>query len=330
MRFRVDKLTVGYDGAPLIRDISVTLEEGQILTLVGPNGSGKSTILKSIAGQLEPLGGAVFIGGEEVGAMGPGELARKMAVMFTDRRQVELVDCFDVVSMGRHPYTGALGILGDHDRAMVRETMEMCSVWDLAGRDFAKISDGQRQRVLLARALCQEPRVIILDEPTSFLDARYVHALLDTLKKLARQRCVCVILSLQQIEPARKISDLVMCVKGSCVFGLGKPQEVLTKENICRLYDMDEGGYGFMFGRGGSKSFFSNKECQYFPCHKAPREEDFNCLFCFCPLYHLGATCGGDFTYLGNGVKNCEGCAFPHHRGNYEAVLGRLGDGAEA
>ena len=166
-------LTVGYHGKPLIEDVSLHVQRGKIVTLIGPNGSGKSTILKTIIGQLSKVSGTVFLDGKAMEARSRNEIARRMAILMTARMEPELMTCRDVVSSGRYPYTGKLGILTSEDRAIVERSLAQVGGLDFADRLFANISDGQRQRILLARALCQEPEIIVLDEPTSFLDIRY-------------------------------------------------------------------------------------------------------------------------------------------------------------
>ena len=183
---RTENLSVGYGGKPLIENICLHLRPGQIMTLIGPNGSGKSTILKTITGQLASLQGTVFLDGKS--ALSPLERARKLAVLMTDRVRPELMTCWDVVAMGRYPYTGRLGLLIETDREKVREALALVHGEELASLDFSQISDGQRQRVLLARALCQEPEVLVLDEPTSFLDIRHKLELLAILKDMVRLR----------------------------------------------------------------------------------------------------------------------------------------------
>ena len=168
--FYTDQLTVGYDGKPLIKEINIQLNKGEILTLIGPNGAGKSTILKSITRQLSLISGTVYLEQEQMSRMTNREVSKKLAVVLTERMRPELMTCEDVVSTGRYPYTGTLGILSAEDKEKVKSAMEMVHAWDLKDRDFTAISDGQRQRILLARAICQEPEIIILDEPTSFLD----------------------------------------------------------------------------------------------------------------------------------------------------------------
>ena len=182
--FYTDQLTVGYDGKPLIREINIQLNKGEILTLIGPNGAGKSTILKSITRQLQTISGTVFLEQEMMSKMSNKEVSKKLSVVLTERMSPELMTCEDVVATGRYPYTGTLGILSENDKEKVKEAMETVHAWELRNRDFTAISDGQRQRILLARAICQEPEIIVLDEPTSFLDIRHKLELLTILKKM--------------------------------------------------------------------------------------------------------------------------------------------------
>ena len=211
--FHLDHLTVGYDKKPLIKDICIGIEKGEIVTLIGPNGSGKSTILKSITRQLKLVGGNVEFDGKNLHELSFRELSTKMAVVLTERMKPELMTCHDIVATGRYPYTGRLGMLTREDEEKVEKAMRAVHAEELGGRDFNAISDGQRQRVLLARAICQEPEVIILDEPTSFLDIRHKLELLAILRRMAKEKGITVIMSLHEIDLAQKISDKIICVK---------------------------------------------------------------------------------------------------------------------
>lgn len=248
MYFYTEDLSVGYNGKPLISEIRMRVNRGEILTLIGPNGSGKSTILKSITRQLKTLGGTVVIDQKLLGQISNKELSQKLAVVLTERMRPELMTCEDIVATGRYPYTGTLGILNDEDRRKVHEAMEMVHAMDLCERDFLAISDGQRQRILLARAICQEPEIIVLDEPTSFLDIRHKMELLSILKKMVTERNVAVIMSLHELDLAQKISDFVICVHGSRIERAGTPEEIFTSENIHELYDISTGSYNANFG----------------------------------------------------------------------------------
>ena len=246
--FAADGLAVGYDGDALIERIAFTLDSGDVLTLIGPNGAGKSTILKTIARHLEPLAGQVRLGGRVLVDLSSRELARELAVVLTDRLRTEMLTCQDIVETGRYPYTGRMGLLDEDDRATVERYMKLTSTWEIRDRDFMRISDGQKQRVLLARALCQEPRIILLDEPTSFLDVRYQVELLGILRTMAKKNRIAVIMSLHELDMAQKISDYILCVKGDRIFRFGTPEDIFTRDTIKELYDLDEGSYDPLFG----------------------------------------------------------------------------------
>lgn len=246
--FRTEDMAVGYDGHILIHDINIRLEKGKILTLIGPNGAGKSTILKSITRHLQTISGRVFVGGQSLQQWQPKELAKQVAVVLTDRIRPELTTCAEVVAMGRYPYTNLFGHLTEQDKVAVQEALERVHALNLADQDFSTLSDGQRQRILLARALCQEPEVIVLDEPTAYLDIRYKIELLDILREMAQQKQLTVILSLHEIDLAMKISDYLLCVKGETIASFGTPEEVLQNHVIEQLYGMESGSYNLLFG----------------------------------------------------------------------------------
>jgi iron complex transport system ATP-binding protein len=177
------------------------------------------------------------------------EIARKQAVMLTDRKPAEKMSCEEVISLGRYPYTGRLGILSDEDKRIVRETMELVRVAELAGRSYDRISDGQRQRVLLARAICQEPEIMILDEPTSYLDIRHKLEFLDILRDLVSERHIGVIMSMHELELAHMISDRVICISSDGRIEMtGAPDEVFTDEAVSRLYGMERGRLTELYG----------------------------------------------------------------------------------
>ena len=250
--FTAEGLSVGYDGKPLIRDIDISLERGKILTLIGPNGGGKSTILRSIAGQLQKIGGTVFLDGRNTESIGRKQLAREMSVR-SDRAgsgRKELMTCADMAAAGRYPYTGRLGILSEEDRLRVRRGFEnRGQLESYADADFRTVSDGRRQRVLLARVICQEPELILLDEPTSYLDIKHKLAMLQILRRLVREQAVTVILSLHELELAQKVLPIyVLCVKGEYADRYGTPEEIFKEEYIRRLYDLDNGCCSEIFG----------------------------------------------------------------------------------
>ena len=199
-------LSVGYHGKPLLKDITLKVRKGEILVLIGPNGAGKSTILKNIIREMQPLSGGIYIKGKNVKDFTSKEYAKTMSVVLTEKIKTEMMTCRDVVAMGRYPYTNYFGKLTKEDEQIVTESLEKVSAMDIAEKDFSQISDGQRQRIMLARAVCQKPEIIVLDEPTSFLDIRHKIELLDILLEMAVKDQVTVIVSLHEIELAAKIA----------------------------------------------------------------------------------------------------------------------------
>ena len=241
-------LAVGYGKAPLAEHIALGVRPGQILTLIGPNGAGKSTLLKTLAGQLAPMGGAVLLDGQDLTAYTGSARAQRLALMLPHTRRTELTTCFEFAAAGRIPYTGRLGLLSEADRQAVRDALTLVGASALAERDFNCISDGQRQRILLARAICQQPEVILLDEPTSFLDIKGKIELLSILQTLAHTQHLAVLVSLHELDMAQKIADAVVCVSPQGVSGVLTPQEAFAPENIQTLYRLSREQYETLFG----------------------------------------------------------------------------------
>ena len=236
----VNALCAGYGGRAVVRDVTFSVEEGEILTLVGPNGSGKSTLLKTVAGQLAPVSGEVTVNGVPISRMSRNEFARAVSTMLTGRPDTDMMTCREVVETGRYPYTGAFGLLAPGDREAVREAMELTDSASLADRRFDELSDGQRQRVLLARAVCRNPKVLLLDEPTSFLDLHYKITFLELLARLRRVQRPAVVLSLHEPELARAISDRILFLKDGNPVGYGDPRELLGRDSLIRQFDLTD------------------------------------------------------------------------------------------
>lgn len=254
---KTEQLSAGYHGHAVVQGVSIDLAAGEILTLVGQNGSGKSTLLKTIAAQLAPVGGLAWLAGKPMESLSGREISQKLALVLPTQLKTDRMTCQDVVSAGRYPYTGVLGLLSEKDKTKVAEAMKMVHAWELRDTDFNEISDGQRQRVLLARAICQEPQVIVLDEPTSFLDIKYKIELLDILQKMAQEKHTAILLSLHELELAQKISHRVLCIKNGKIEKSGMPAEILTEDYVCHLYDLEKAQYRAFFGR---ETFFHYTE----------------------------------------------------------------------
>lgn len=247
VKLSVKELFAGYGKGPVISDISFELKSGEILSLIGPNGAGKSTVLKVIAKYLEKQKGFVYIDQTEQEDISRAELAKKLSVVLTERIRPELMTCREVVETGRYPYTGTFGILNDRDKQAVEQAMRETATLELSDELFNSISDGQCQRVILAKAICQQPQILALDEPTSYLDIRHKIAFFETLHTLAKQRGIAVIISMHEIELARIISDKVVCIKNGEVTDSGTSEEIFTPQKIMRLYDIPEKLYNKYF-----------------------------------------------------------------------------------
>ena len=236
MLLELNEVSKSFGGVAALTGVSFGVKQGEVFGVIGPNGAGKSTILKSIARQLAALGGRMYFGEKDLAACSREELARTMAVVLTDRLHTELMTCRDVVAFGRYPYTGRFGLLSAEDKEKIERAMELVHVQELSEKDYGRISDGQRQRVLLARAICQEPELLILDEPTSYLDIKYKLEFLSILLKLQKEKGLTVIMSLHELELVSQVSDRILCVRGEYADRYGTPEEILQEEYICGLF----------------------------------------------------------------------------------------------
>ena len=248
MFFETKNLAVVYSGKVLIDNINIRIKKGQVTTLIGPNGSGKSTILKTITNHLEKVAGVVYINKKDIKTLSHKDIAKSLSVVLTERVSTEYMTCEDIVGLGRYPYTNNFGILTQEDCDIVENCLEQVEAIDLKNRDFLTLSDGQKQRILLARALCQEPEIIVLDEPTSYLDIHHKIKLLNILRKMAKEKNISVIMSLHEIDLAPKISDMIMCVKGSTIKYYGTPKEIFKDKIIEELYNLESNRYNMFFG----------------------------------------------------------------------------------
>lgn len=230
-------LTIGYD-SDLISDISLRVAPGNIVVLIGPNGSGKSTLLRTVTGHLQNRGGQVYLDDSLRDDLSSKEIAAKLSVVSTKGADPELMTCREVIETGRYPYTGMFGRLSDEDKEKVDEAAAITDTKDLEERLFNEISDGQRQRVMLARAIAQEPQVLVLDEPTSYLDIRYKIDILTRIRTLAKERNMAILMSIHEPGIAMKLADTVVAVGDGRVMKIGSPREVFTQEFIRDLYDL--------------------------------------------------------------------------------------------
>jgi len=238
---RTRDLTIGYEGQAVVENIELQAYPGQIISVLGPNGAGKTTLIRTLMGQLPPIRGRIELGGTQFSDLSDRQVASMLAVVLTERPEPELMRCRELVALGRYPYTGRLGLLSAGDWQKVEDAMALVGVSELADRDFDRISDGQRQRVLLARAICQEPEVLILDEPTSYLDLKHKLEFMQLLRRLSQERELAVLMSLHELTLARTFSDEVVCLRDGRVDRSGPAGEVLSETYVEQLFDLSPG-----------------------------------------------------------------------------------------
>jgi len=245
---RLENLSVGHGQTPVLAGVNLSLESGRFLALLGPNGAGKTTLLRTLARLLPPLAGAASLAGQNLWAMPMGKLARIQAVVLTDRLTPGLLGAWEVAALGRHPFTGFFGRLNAQDRRIVDQALEMVGATHLAARRFERLSDGEKQKIVLARALAQQPRLILLDEPTVHLDLKHRLEVTTILRRLCRTMGVAVVASMHEVDMAARVADQVALIKNGAVIDHGPPERVLSGAAVSGLYDLDGPRYDSRLG----------------------------------------------------------------------------------
>ncbi len=240
-------LNVGYK-APVLSDINFEIQSGQFVSLLGPNGAGKTTLLRTISRHIPPLSGEITVLGRNVTEISSIDMARIMAVGLTDASRPPLLTVFEYVALGRYPYTGFMGRLTEHDTQIVANSLAAVAGTELAERPVETLSDGERQKAVLARALAQEPKIMLLDEPTAHLDLKHRIEIMGILRNLCRERDLTVISSLHDVDIAAKVSDRVLMVKQGGIMDYGMPEKVLTSEAVVELYDFNDADFCCQLG----------------------------------------------------------------------------------
>lgn len=231
---RLEKVSYRYPGIEALRDVTLKIQEGELVGLVGPNGSGKTTLLKCLCRLLKPLG-AVYLDERKMSEYGVRELARVFAYVPSDGWETSDLTVYDVVALGRTPHMRGVWWESPEDEQVISEVMRLLHVSELAERRFRELSSGERQMVRVARALAQRPRILLVDEPTSHLDLRNQLQLMETLKNLTRKG-LTVVAALHDLNIAAAYSDKIIILDRGKVAAYGRPMEVLTKELIERVY----------------------------------------------------------------------------------------------
>ncbi len=241
-------LSVGYKGATILSGLDMDFQPARFISLLGPNGAGKTTLLRTLSRHLQPLSGSIRLGQRPLASFRQGELAKLMAVVLTDKVTPPLFSAFQFVALGRYPHTDFLGRLTKNDEEVVTRALAAVHAEQLAQREFTSLSDGERQKILVARALAQEPRILLLDEPTSHLDLKHRIEVMAILRNLCSSRNITVIASLHDVDIAAKVSDRVALLKDGSLIGWGAPEDVLGGREVAHLYDFDSASFDSRLG----------------------------------------------------------------------------------
>lgn len=237
VELKIDGIDFSYSSTPVLNDISIDLTGPRFVSILGPNGVGKSTLIHCINKILEPTKGAVFIDGKNVKDISIKEMAREVGYVPYSANDTFPLTVVDTVMMGRHPYAKWSTL--DHDLDLVYDVLKKLGILSLAMRSFNELSAGQHQKVMLARGLVQEPKILLLDEPTSNLDVRHQLDVTKMLKQLSVEKGILIIMICHDINIAAKYSDELIMLSGGTVYAVGTPEEVITPENLREVYGVD-------------------------------------------------------------------------------------------
>jgi iron complex transport system ATP-binding protein len=234
---KVTDLVAGYQDRKIIDKISFSVLKGCFLGIIGPNGSGKTTLFRVITGFLKPWEGEVLYQGKNTARIPASDLAKKIAVMPQGMESTFSFTVEELVAMGRFPYLGHLQKSGEKDRNVIRQVLDLTDTKDFKGKKLFELSGGEKQRVFLAQALAQEPKLLLLDEPTAHLDIGHQIRILDVIKRLNRSQGITVIVVLHDLNLASLYCDRLIMLKDGSIFEEGSPSEVMTYETIEAVYE---------------------------------------------------------------------------------------------
>lgn len=236
VKISIKDLKFSYKSNKILDDLNINVEDSEIVSLVGPNGSGKTTLIKCIDRILKPRG-SILLEGREVQEMKQQEIARQIGYVPQSSSTPLATTVFDTVLMGRRPHIGWR--VSDFDLNKVSDTLERLNLQDLAMRDFGQLSGGQKQKVLIARALVQEPAVLLLDEPTSNLDMKHQLDVLETISSMVKEKGISAVMAIHDLNLAARFSDKLVMLKKGVIYAAGTPIDLLSEKNISDVYGVE-------------------------------------------------------------------------------------------
>jgi len=232
----VHGITITYVAHPVLRDVSFEINRGDLVVVLGPNGAGKTTLLRAIAKIVSPKTGIVLLDGCDIARIPVRQLMKILSVVPQSEGSVFSFTVQDIVAMGRTPHLSPLAPLSQRDRQIVREAMEATDVWELRDRLFTELSGGEQRRVLIAKALAQEPQLLLLDEPTANLDLHYQLEVVELVQRLNRERGITVLAVLHDLNLAAMLGERFILMHRGRIYAVGNADEVLTPQNIQQVY----------------------------------------------------------------------------------------------
>ncbi|MEH2259494.1 ABC transporter ATP-binding protein [Nostoc sp.] len=237
-------LTIGYKTSQktvrcVASDISVSLQAGELVCLLGPNGAGKSTLLRSLAGMQPPIVGEVRLLGENIYKLAPQELAKRLSLVLTEKVDVGILSAYTLVTLGRYPYTDWWGNLTPEDEAIVNWAIKSVGAVHLAQRQVSELSDGERQKIMIARALAQSPIIMLLDEPTAFLDLPRRVEIMQLLRQLARETNQAILLSTHDLNLALRLADKVWLLSTNGILHVGAPEDLVLSGAFADTFESE-------------------------------------------------------------------------------------------
>lgn len=235
---KISNLNFGYFDTEVLRGLSIEVKEGEVLALLGPNGSGKTTLLKILAKILSPKGGSILILNKDIRSYSYNELAKTVSMVPQVHRAIQPYTVFDVVLMGRNPQMDSL-FPKEKDKRIALEILEELGISHLKDRPYTDISGGELRLVLIARALAQEAKIMLLDEPTAFLDFKNASLVLQKIIELKEKKGKTIIVTLHDPNEALQVGDRVLLMKKGEIVSIGTPNEVLTENNLKYVYGID-------------------------------------------------------------------------------------------
>ena len=239
IKLSIEDMNLFYGNFHALKDINMHIPKKEITAFIGPSGCGKSTLFSLMTKNLDPAKGKVLLGGKNIARLRLNEFARKVAIVHQYNTAADDITVERLVSFGRTPHLGMMGIRGEEDEWYVNWAMEVTNVSQFRERELSRLSGGQRQRVWIAMALAQGTEILFLDEPTTYLDIRYQIEILELVRKLNREFGMTIVMVLHDINQSIYFSDKIIGLAGGKVIVEGEPEEVITEESIHELYGID-------------------------------------------------------------------------------------------